>query len=115
MWKAIEDMDRAELLEALGELQPGVDRSYILTESLRLKLSELRSASKVSIGATVELTPLGFRIRHGKRGDFGGGVWAARWKAEKACEYVDRNEAIPPEFHSDRYMYGQGAAVEVVA
>lgn len=49
----------------------------------------------------VELTPLGFRLRHGS-GSLGGGVWAARWKAEKAAEALRLGEPIPKRFLPDR-------------
>lgn len=52
--------------------------------------------------AYVELTPLGFRIRKGKHGSLGGGVWAARWKAEKAAEALRTDGVIPAAFLPDR-------------
>jgi hypothetical protein len=51
--------------------------------------------------AKVELTPLGFRIRKGS-GNLGAGVWAARWKAEKAAEALRAGGMIPAEYLADR-------------
>jgi len=53
--------------------------------------------------AEVELTPLGFRIRKGS-GNYGRGVWAARWKAEKAAEALRAGGMIPAEYAADRHV-----------
>lgn len=50
----------------------------------------------------VELTPLGYRIRHGGRyGSYGRGVWHSRWKACRAADYLADGE-IPAAFLADR-------------
>lgn len=51
----------------------------------------------------VELTELGFRLRHGgEHGSLGGGVWAARWKAERAAAALRAGDAIPEAYLPDR-------------
>ena len=54
----------------------------------------------------VELTAMGFRIRHGgEHGNLGGGVWAARWKADKAAEALRAGGMIPDAYAADRYLF----------
>lgn len=53
----------------------------------------------------VVLTKDGFRIRHGRHGNFGGGIWSAGWRARRAADHLSRGETIPADLQADRHVY----------
>lgn len=49
----------------------------------------------------VELTPDGYRIRHGRYSGYGRGIWHSRWKACRAADHLADGE-IPAALLADR-------------
>jgi hypothetical protein len=53
----------------------------------------------------VELTEAGFRIRHGRGGNYGGGIWSSRPKARLAADDLAAGRTIRETALADRYTY----------